>query len=176
MPNKTKGGNASTSPQKQPTSRIKDQPAFTQRAQSQSASTGLIKAHPSEYKEVPFTLQSLLLNFAIFYIFIFFPLLAIHQETFRAGASINLLIRKYVYGQGNLHDYLALDPLNQPYDDVVPECDWETLTPKDFYQQYVRTSRPCLFKNYGKQQKAYQKWNEEYMREVSGDDIIFAER
>jgi hypothetical protein len=59
----------------------------------------------------------------------------------------------------------------------VPECDWETLTPRDFFQEYVRKGRPCLFKGYGKQQIAYQKWrNESYMRETSGDDIIFAER
>jgi len=50
------------------------------------------------------------------------------------------------------------------------------MTPKDFYQGYVRTSRPCLFKNYAKQQKAYQNWNEQYMRDLAGDDIIFAER
>lgn len=137
---------------------------------------GLYKPHPSEYKEVPFTLPQMLGKFFIFYFFIFFPVLAFHQETFRAGAIINLMIRKHIYGQGNLHDYLALDPLDQPYDKEIPECDID-MSPREFYQDYVRKGRPCLFKGYGKRQIAYQRWrNETYMRETAGDDIIFAER
>lgn len=51
------------------------------------------------------------------------------------------------------------------------------MTPKEFYLEYVGKGRPCLFPEYGKQQKAFEKWrNETYMREVAGDEIIFAEK
>lgn len=104
-------------------------------------------------------------------------MVAIHQEVMRPGASLNKMIRKYVYEQGNLEDYLASDPLNHPFDDVVPECDFETMSPKQFFNEYVRTQRPCLFKNYGRQQIAFQKWqNESYLHEAAGEEIIFAEK
>ena len=112
---------------------------------------GKLVPDPSEYEEMPVTYLGLLVRFALFYVFIFFPLVAIHQETVRPGAIINNFLRKHVYGQGNLHDYLADDHLNQPYDDEVPECDFKTMTPKQFYLEYVGKGRPCLFKEYGKQ-------------------------
>jgi hypothetical protein len=38
-----------------------------------------------------------------------------------------------------------------PYDDVVPECDYKTMTAKRFFNDFVKTNRPCLFKGYGRQ-------------------------
>ena len=95
----------------------------------------------------------------------------------RPGASVNGLIRKHLYRQGNLHDYLAEDPLDQPYDVEIPLCDHKTLTSKRFFLDYVRKGRPCLFPEYARAQKAYHKWqNETYLKETAGDEVIFAEK
>lgn len=111
------------------------------------------------------------------YFLFFLPSVAIYEETRRPGASLNNIIRQHVYGQGNMHDYLAEDPLDQPYDDEVPFCDFNTITPKEFYHEYVRKGRPCLFPNYARHQKAFERWNNEtYIREVAGDEIIWAEK
>lgn len=115
--------------------------------------------------------------FLPFYFLIFIPIVAVFEETHRPGAIINNYLRKHVYGQGNLHDYMADDPLDQPYDIDIPLCDYNTITPKIFFHEFVRKGRPCLFPEYAKLQKAYHKWsNETYLREVAGDEIIFAER
>mmetsp|Transcript_18128 Transcript_18128/g.25136 ORF Transcript_18128/g.25136 Transcript_18128/m.25136 type:complete len:245 (-) Transcript_18128:62-796(-) len=51
------------------------------------------------------------------------------------------------------------------------------MTAKRFFNDYVKKNRPCLFKGYGKSQKAYQLWNNDtYLIEQAGDEIIYAER
>jgi len=51
------------------------------------------------------------------------------------------------------------------------------MTPKRFFNDYVKKNRPCLFKGYGKKQRAYELWqNETYLIEQAGDEIIYAER
>lgn len=97
-----------------------------------------MKPSPREYVNVNVNLSEMLVVFFKFYFFFLLPMIAIHQETVRPGALINSWIRKNIYGQGNLHDYLALDPLQFPYDDEVPDCDWPNMTPKQFYNDYVR--------------------------------------
>jgi len=130
-----------------------------------------------EYEEVGFSLFLFLKNFFIFYFLIFLPLIIIHQESFRAGGLTNNLIRKYIYKQGNLHDYLSQDPIGIPFDKEITYCDYRNMTPKIFYNEYVRKGRPCLFKDYAKIQKAYHRWsNETYLRETAGHEIIWAER
>lgn len=44
------------------------------------------------------------------------------------GASINGAIRKYLYKQTGLRDYMGENPL--PFSAEVKDCDWETMTPK----------------------------------------------
>jgi hypothetical protein len=67
--------------------------------------------------------------------------------------------------------------MDLPYEEEVAECDYRTMTPKQFFNDYVKKNRPCLFKEYGKLQKAYHLWqNETYLIEQSGDEIIYAER
>jgi len=66
------------------------------------------------------------------------------------GAFLNNFVRQHVYGQTSLYDYLPQDVLHMPIDDEVPECDYRTMTPKQFFNDYVRKGRPCLFKEYGK--------------------------
>ena len=62
------------------------------------------------------------------------------------------------------------------YEDEVPICDYEKVTPKVFFQDYVSKYRPCLFKGYGKMWPAYERWtNETYLKESAGDEIIYAE-
>ena len=56
--------------------------------------------------------------------------------------------------------------MQMPHDDEVPECDYETMTAKRFFNDYVKQNRPCLFKGYAKLQKAYHLWqNETYLVE-----------
>lgn len=51
------------------------------------------------------------------------------------------------------------------------------MTAKRFFNDYVKLNRPCLFRGYGKLQKAYNLWtNETYLLEQAGDEIIYAER
>jgi hypothetical protein len=88
--------------------------------------------------------------YIIFYFLIFIPLLALHQETIRPGAIINSIMKKYLYKESNIHDYLAEDHLKQPYDLEVPYCDWKNMSSKQFFREYVRKGRPCLFKDYAK--------------------------
>ncbi len=45
-----------------------------------------------------------------------------------------------------------------PVDPEVPICDYRTMTPKKFFQEYVSKYRPCLFKDYAKTWPAYGKW------------------
>ena len=71
-------------------------------------------------------------------VFVMLPGIFIYEETSRPGGMINALVRRHVYGQGNIWDYLAEDPHNVPYDDEVPECDYRTMTAKRFYNDFVR--------------------------------------
>lgn len=51
------------------------------------------------------------------------------------------------------------------------------MTPKRFFNDYVKLNRPCIFRGYGTLQKAYHLWqNETYLVEQAGDEIIYAER
>mmetsp|Transcript_17312 Transcript_17312/g.16517 ORF Transcript_17312/g.16517 Transcript_17312/m.16517 type:complete len:113 (+) Transcript_17312:385-723(+) len=51
------------------------------------------------------------------------------------------------------------------------------MTPKSFFNDFVARERPCLFKGYGKTWPAYGKWqNETYLRETSGNEVIYPER
>lgn len=82
-------------------------------------------------------------------------------------------------GHHDFHDFLAEESLrlDVPYDDEVPECDYKTMTPKRFFNDYVKKNRPCIFRGYGTLQRAYHLWqNETYMVEQAGDEIIYAER
>jgi len=72
-------------------------------------------------------------------------------------SPFNKRIRAYL-GARDLHTYLAEEKENLPYDDEVPECDYKTMTPKRFYNDYVSKTRPCLFKGYGRSQRAYELW------------------
>ena len=95
-----------------------------------------------------------------------------HSRETRMGKAIRAQL-----GAQDLHTFLALETKEMPYDKEVPECDYKTMTPKRFYNDYVKKMRPCLFKGYGKHQKAYNLWqNETYMEEMAGDEIIYAER
>lgn len=74
-------------------------------------------------------------------------------------------------------EYSATDPLKLVYDEEIPICDYHTVTPKIFFNEFVSKERPCLFKDYGKQWPAYRKWtNETYLLETSGSEVIYAER
>jgi len=99
-------------------------------------------------------------------------------ESTKGGQPLNRHIRK-LFGKTDLHLYLAEQSraMDLPYEEEVAECDYRTMTPKQFFNDYVKKNRPCLFKEYGKLQKAYHLWqNETYLIEQSGDEIIYAER
>jgi len=88
-----------------------------------------------------------------------------------------MMIRKYAYNQTAFVEYLGDDPMEIYFDYDIPICDYKTMTPKEFYNNWVSKGRPCLFPGYAKTQKAYEKWNNiTYMKEVAGDEIIWAER
>jgi hypothetical protein len=72
-------------------------------------------------------------------------------------SSVNKRIRAHL-GARDFHTYLAEDTLDLPYDDEVPECDYKTMTTKRFYNDYLKANRPCLFKGYGRSQRAYDLW------------------
>lgn len=75
-------------------------------------------------------------------------------------------------------EYTASDPgmLYHDYEGVAI-CDYRTMTPKQFLNNFVAKYRPCLFKDYGKTWPAYEKWtNETYLKETSGNEVIYAER
>ena len=67
--------------------------------------------------------------------------------------------------------------LEIPYDHEIPICDYRNMTSKQFFLDHISKYRPCLFKDYGKQWPAYGKWqNETYLKEMAGDEVIYAER
>ena len=50
------------------------------------------------------------------------------------------------------------------------------LSPKDFFNNYLKASRPVFVKGLAKEWPGYTKWqSDEYLKEVSGDDIITIE-
>ena len=100
---------------------------------------GKLVPQPWEYEEVNFSIREVLAKFALFYVFIFLPAVAIHEETMNPGATLNNLIRKYVYKQNNLKNYFMENPLEFPYDTKTPICDYKTMTPKQFFNEYVAT-------------------------------------
>ena len=125
-------------------------PLITQKFKGKLIRNGRIVPHPHEYASADINLGLMLSMFVGMYFLLIFPAVAVHQELLNPGGFLNNLVRKHLYGQGNLHDYFALDVLNQPVDLEVPLCDYRTLTPKQFFNEYVRKGRPCLFKEYGK--------------------------
>ena len=80
-----------------------------------------------------------------------FSVTAMNQEVTNTTTATNRWIRSQL-GHTDLHLYLAEESLarRMPYDDEVPECDYRNMTAKRFYNDYVKTNRPCLFKEYGK--------------------------
>jgi len=102
----------------------------------------------------------------------------LYEEATNTKTTFNTWLRKSV-DHHDLHEYLARASLelDMPYDDEIPECDYRTMTAKRFFNDYVKKNRPCLFKEYGRSQKAYHLWqNETYLVEQAGDEIIYAER
>ena len=71
-------------------------------------------------------------------------------------SPFNKRIRHFL-GARDLHTFLAEDSVDMPYDNEVPECNI-TMTPKRFFNDYVKEGRPCLFKGYGRTQRAYDLW------------------
>ncbi len=103
-------------------------------------------------------------------------LMAFVEECYIKGTFMNRSIRHY-FGLTYFVEYSVTDPLNLPYDDEVPICDFREMTPKKFFNEYVSKERPCLFKDYGKTWPAFGKWsNETYLKETSGNEVIYAER
>ena len=109
--------------------------------------------------------------------FLFFAI-GFYQEAKHRKTGLGVYIRRQL-GHHDFHDFLAKQSrdLDVPYDWEVPECDYKTMTPKRFFNDYVKKNRPCIFRGYGKIQKAYHLWqNETYLIEQAGDEIIYAER
>jgi len=106
---------------------------------------------------------------------IFIPLTAVFQEATNPGGIINDWVRDKVYDQGYMREYMKEH--HTPFSSEVEECDFNTMTPKDFFHKHVKTHTPCLFRGYAKTQKAYTLWqNETYLKETAGDEIIWAEK
>ena len=102
----------------------------------------------------------------------------LYQEGTSAKRPLGKWIRTKL-GHNDFHRFLATESYNYgvPTIGEVPECDYTTMTAKRFYNDYVKTNKPCIFRGYGKTQKAYHLWqNETYMIEQAGDEIIYAER
>ena len=78
------------------------------------------------------------------------------------GTWVNRSIRHY-FGNQFFVEYtkeatLHGEIMEMPMDDEVPFCDYRTMTPKKFFQEYVSKYRPCLFKDYAKTWPAFGKW------------------
>lgn len=103
-------------------------------------------------------------------------ILALYSEIITTQTYLNKLVRSN-FGYKDFQKYLSEEHYPLDYDEEVPECDYTTMTSKRFFNDYVKKNRPCLFKGYGKSQKAYQLWNNDtYLIEQAGDEIIYAER
>ena len=100
-------------------------------------------------------------------IIVMFLLLGFYEELTVKNTALNKWVKQKL-GHNDLHEFLARESRSQnmPYDDEVPICDYKTMTPKRFFNDYVKQNRPCLFPEYGKLQKAYHLWqNETYLLE-----------
>ena len=84
-------------------------------------------------------------------IVVMFIIIGFYEELTVKNTSLNKWIRAKL-GHKDFHAYLARESISQemPYDDEVPICDYQTMTSKRFFNDYVKQNRPCLFKDYGK--------------------------
>lgn len=73
-----------------------------------------------------------------------------YEELTVKDTFLNKWVRSRM-GHHDLHQFLARESraMDLPYDDEVPVCDYKTMTPKRFFNDYVKKNRPCLFKGYG---------------------------
>lgn len=53
---------------------------------------------------------------------------------------MNRIIKQNIYGEVPLLDYLASNPLKRPWDNETAECDYLTMTNKEFYNKFVKPS------------------------------------
>jgi len=74
----------------------------------------------------------------------------LYQESNQPKRPIGRWIREQL-GHHDFHDFLREQSLelDVPYDEEVPECDYKTMTPKRFFNDYVKLNRPCIFRGYG---------------------------
>jgi len=113
-------------------------------------------------------------------ILVLFVVLGSYEELTSSNTMINKWVRAKL-GHKDFHQFLANESREAeallPVDTEVPECDYRNMTSKRFFNDYVKKNRPCLFKGYGRLQKAFHLWqNETYLVEQAGDEIIYAER
>lgn len=107
-------------------------------------------------------------------------LTAVHQEIVTKGTSVNRAIRHY-FGSRYFVEYTKEltfpgEVMEMPMDDEVPVCNYTQFTPRRFFEEHVSKYRPCLFKGYAKTWPAWGKWqNESYLKEMAGDEVIYAE-
>ena len=82
---------------------------------------------------------------------VLFAIVYVAQESAIGGRPLNRWLRSLLNKQ-DLHLYLAEQSraMDLPYEEEVAECDYREMTAKQFYNEYVKTNRPCLFKGYGK--------------------------
>jgi len=80
-----------------------------------------------------------------------FLVLGFYEELTIKNTFLNKWVKARL-GHNDFHLFLAHESRAQemPYDDEVPICDYRTMTPKRFFNDYVKKNRPCLFKEYGK--------------------------
>ncbi|CDW72979.1 gnat family protein [Stylonychia lemnae] len=118
-----------------------------------------------------------ILKYYLYFLVVFFAVVGSYQEVMAKSSHINTAIRHY-FGLTFFVEYTVADPNNlNSFEDEVAICDYQVVTPKIFFQEYVSKYRPCLFKNYGRQWPAYEKWtNESYLKEMAGEEIIYAEQ
>lgn len=68
-----------------------------------------------------------------------FAICFLYEELGNPSTYLAKIVRKHL-GHHDLHDYLGVQSLeqNMPYDNEVPECDYRTMTPKRFFNDYVK--------------------------------------
>ena len=83
-------------------------------------------------------------------ILILFVCIGFYEELTVKNTTLNKWVKAKL-GHHDFHTYLADESRQHelPVDDEVPECDYRTMTPKRFFNDYVKMNRPCLFKGYG---------------------------
>jgi hypothetical protein len=75
--------------------------------------------------------------YTLLLIFLLLPGLFLFEEGWRPGGLVNNYIRKEIFKQGSLWEYLAEDPYKVPYDNEVPICDHRNMTTKRFFNDFV---------------------------------------